>query len=55
VAKRYTGDRQAPQSLLAKLKAGGSGRWGEIPMPSQVQVPDSDLDAIVRWILEMKP
>ena len=37
--------------LLAKIKAGGSGTWGSIPMPPQTQVTDPDARKVVEWIL----
>jgi cytochrome c len=50
VAKKYKGDASAPAKLAAKVKAGGSGVWGEIPMPPN-NVPDADLKKLVDWIL----
>jgi cytochrome c len=28
--------------------------WGQVPMPPNAQVPDPDLNAIVKWILAQK-
>jgi len=50
VAKKYAGDASAPAKLAAKIKAGGSGVWGAIPMPPN-NVPDADLKKLVDWIL----
>jgi cytochrome c len=50
VAKKYSGDASAPAKLAAKIKAGGSGVWGAIPMPPN-NVPDADLKKLVDWIL----
>jgi cytochrome c len=50
VAKKYAGDASAPAKLAAKVKAGGSGVWGAIPMPPN-NVPDADLKKLVDWIL----
>jgi cytochrome c len=50
VAKKYSGDASAPAKLAAKIKAGGSGNWGAIPMPPN-NVPDADLKKLVDWIL----
>ena len=33
VAAKYKGDAKAPAALAAKIKAGGKGSWGEVPMP----------------------
>jgi cytochrome c551/c552 len=50
VAKKYKGDASAPAKLAAKVKSGGSGVWGAIPMPPN-SVPDADLKNLVEWIL----
>lgn len=50
VAKKYKGDASAPAKLAAKVKTGGSGVWGAIPMPPN-NVPDADLKNLVEWIL----
>ena len=54
VAKKYAGDKGAKAHLMAKVKAGGKGVWGEIPMPTNPQVSAADLDKIVTWILSLK-
>ena len=54
VAKKYAGDKGAKARLMTKVKAGGKGVWGEIPMPPNPQVSAADLDKIVTWILSLK-
>jgi cytochrome c len=54
VAKKYAGDKTAEAKLIAKVKAGGKGVWGEIPMPPNPQVNDADLKTIVKWVLSLK-
>ena len=54
VAKKYAGDKGAHDRLMAKVKAGGKGVWGEVPMPPNPQVSAQDLDKIVTWILSLK-
>jgi cytochrome c len=51
VATRYAGDTAAESRLVAKVRNGGTGAWGAIPMPAQPQVKDSDARALVQWIL----
>lgn len=54
VAAKYKGDKGAEAKLVAKVKAGGSGVWGNIPMPANSpQVKDEDIKTIVQWILAM--
>ena len=41
----------ADARLLAKIKGGGAGTWGSVPMPPQAQVADPDARKVVEWIL----
>jgi cytochrome c len=50
VAAKYRG-QDADARLVAKLKAGGQGVWGAIPMPPQTQLKDEDAHRLVKWIL----
>jgi cytochrome c len=54
VAAKYRGDAAAPAKLAAKVKAGGSGVWGAVPMPPNPQVKDDDLKRIISFILSTK-
>jgi cytochrome c len=54
VAKKYAGDKSAHDKLVAKVKAGGKGVWGQTPMPPNPQVKPEDLSKIVTWILSLK-
>ena len=51
VAKKYKGNKDAVKTLSAKVKAGGSGVWGQIPMPPNAAVKDADIETLVKWIL----
>ncbi|WP_374347339.1 c-type cytochrome [Chitinimonas sp.] len=53
VAAKYKGDANAAARLAAKVKAGGVGVWGNIPMPAQ-QISDADVKIIVNWVLTSK-
>ena len=52
VAKKYKGDAGAAAKLDAKVKAGGGGVWGSIPMPPN-NVPDADIKVMVKYILSL--
>jgi cytochrome c len=54
VAAKYREDTTAEQKLVAKVKGGGVGVWGQIPMPPNATVPDADLQAMIKWILALK-
>jgi cytochrome c len=53
VSKKYKGDKSAEEKLIGKVKAGGSGVWGAIPMPPN-NVPDGDVKTLVEWILSLE-
>ncbi|HEX6266894.1 MAG TPA: c-type cytochrome [Burkholderiales bacterium] len=52
VAKKYKG-QNAAATLEQKVKKGGVGTWGQIPMPPNAAVPDGDIKKLVDWILKM--
>ena len=54
VAAKYKGDASAAAKLADKVKKGGIGVWGQIPMPPNPQVPDADIKNLVAWILTLK-
>lgn len=51
VAKKYEGQSAALDKLMIKVKVGGAGVWGAIPMPAQAQLSDEDRKALVVWML----
>jgi cytochrome c len=53
VAAKYRSDNTAAAKLEQKVKAGGSGVWGPVPMPPNAAVPDADIKALVSWILTL--
>ncbi len=54
VAAKYKGDKSAEAKLATKIQKGGSGSWGQIPMPANPQVDDNEAKALVKWILSLK-
>lgn len=51
VAKKYAGQADAEATLAKSIKAGGSGKWGPIPMPPQAQLSDADAKSLAAWVL----
>ncbi|CAG4891690.1 hypothetical protein LMG31841_01462 [Paraburkholderia saeva] len=55
IAGRYKGDPLAATKLVKKVKDGGSGVWGAIPMPSHPSMSDADIRSVVDWVLAGAP
>ncbi|GAP38730.1 c-type cytochrome [Piscinibacter sakaiensis] len=49
IAGKYAGRSDAEAYLLGKIRAGGQGVWGQIPMPAQT-LPEGDARALARWL-----
>lgn len=55
VAARYRGDPQAAARLFRKVRDGGEGEWGDLPMQAnnEEKVSDADLRLLIEWILSL--
>lgn len=54
IAKKYAADKGAEAKLVDKVKKGGSGVWGPVPMPANAAVSDADIKTLVKWVLSQK-
>ncbi len=54
VAAKYKGDKSAEAKLATKIQKGGSGVWGQIPMPANPQVSDAEAKTLAKWVLGLK-
>ena len=54
VAKKYAGDAKAVDMLATKIRKGGSGVWGTIPMPPNPQVNEADAKKLAAGVLSLK-
>lgn len=54
VAAKYVGENGADAKLAKKIREGGTGVWGSVPMPPQTQVSEDEALTLARWILELK-
>jgi len=54
VAAKYKDDKGAADMLATKIIKGGSGVWGQIPMPANNQVSEADAKKLAAWILSTK-
>jgi len=55
IAGKYKGDAQAQTRLETKVRDGGSGVWGALPMPSHRSMSGADIKTVVGWILAGSP
>jgi cytochrome c len=55
VAEKYKNQPGALEMLMQKVKKGGSGAWGRIPMPAHPQLSDESLNTLVSWVLRGAP
>lgn len=51
IAKKYAGQNDAEAMLAKSIKAGGSGKWGPVPMPAQPAMSDADTKTLAAWVL----
>lgn len=51
VAAKYKGQKDTRAHLAARIKAGGSGIWGPVPMPPQPAITEAELTTVVDWLL----
>lgn len=55
IAAKYKGDKGAQAKLESKMRSGGAGSFGSMPMPPTPKtVSDADIKSMVAWILNQK-
>lgn len=55
IAAKYKNDKGAQTALEKKVRSGGAGAWGKMPMPATaMSVSDGDIKDIVQWVLSLK-
>lgn len=54
VAAKYATDKDAVAKLSKKVREGGVGAWGQIPMPANPQVSADEATTLVKWVLSQK-
>lgn len=53
VAAKYKGQKDAVAKLMARVRAGGPGNWGTVPMAASGtdKISDADLKKVIEWVL----
>jgi len=54
VAAKYSGDADAAGKLATRIREGGAGVWGQMPMPPHPQLSDADALTLARYVLSIK-
>lgn len=53
IAAKYKGNAGAGAMLADKIRKGGSGVWGPVPMPANNQVSEADAKKLSAWVLSL--
>ena len=54
VSLKYRDDAGAKNRLISKIREGGQGAWGAVPMPPNPSISNQDLDSVVGWVLQLR-
>lgn len=54
IAARYKDQKDAVDLLAGKIRKGGSGAWGPVPMPANNQVSEADAQKLAAWVMSTK-
>jgi cytochrome c len=54
IAAKYAGRKDMVEPLAKKIREGGGGVWGPVPMPANPRVSEADARKLAGWILELK-
>ncbi|MCU0942547.1 MAG: c-type cytochrome [Hydrogenophaga sp.] len=55
VAAKHKGQADALEKVAARIKSGGAGMYGAVPMPAQPNLKDDELKLLAAWILAGAP
>jgi cytochrome c551/c552 len=54
IAAKYKDQPGVAVRLKTRIRNGGSGVWGSVPMPPSPQIPSHELNEITNWILALR-
>jgi cytochrome c len=54
VAAKYASDKDAATKLAKKIREGGTGVWGQVPMPANPQVSEAEAVTLAKWVMTVK-
>jgi cytochrome c len=54
IAAKYAADKDAAARVAKRIREGGVGVWGQVPMPANPQVSDQEALVLAKWVLSQK-
>jgi cytochrome c551/c552 len=54
VAERFGGTPDGAGRVARRIKDGGAGDWGQIPMPAHPTISDEEMRALVAWVFAQR-
>jgi cytochrome c len=54
IAAKYSADATAAEKLAGRIREGGAGVWGQMPMPPHPQLSEADALTLARYVLTIK-
>ena len=54
IAAKYRGQKDADAKIAKRVREGGSGVWGQIPMPPNTTVSEKEALILAKWVLSQK-
>jgi cytochrome c len=54
IAVKYRTDKNAEAAMIKKIREGGVGAWGQVPMPPNTTVNAKEAQILAKWILSQK-
>lgn len=54
IAAKYAKDKDATAKLAKKIREGGVGVWGQVPMPANPQVSEAEAQTLAKWVMTIK-
>ena len=52
MAQKYKGDPGAMSRLVDRVRSGSVGVWGTTPMQAHPDMPQKDIEAVLKWMLD---
>lgn len=54
IASKYAKDKDAVAKMAKKIREGGVGAWGQVPMPANPQVNEAEAQTLAKWVMTAK-